>query len=92
MCRRVSLIFSLENKLQDWVARLGKPAPQDERIVFLYDDAASHTLDQLWEEDFEAAPILKRMRTRDWPRDVYAAILEKLEGAVCACGRLRLLF
>lgn len=69
----------LEYTVQDWVAKLGKTAPKDPRIYFLADDAQSHDLDQLWPEDLEASPILKRMKCPPpWPRDVYAAIVERL--------------
>lgn len=72
----------VEHRFQDWVAKLGKSAPKDPRIYFLADDAPSHTLDQLWDEDFTASPILKRMQQPPpWPRDVFAAILERLAGA-----------
>ncbi len=72
----------LENRFQDWVAQRGKSAPKDPRVYFLADDAPSHTLDQLWDEDFAASPILKRMKQPPpWPRDVFAAILDRLENA-----------
>jgi adenylate cyclase len=70
------LVF--EYKFQDWVAVFGKTAPQDRTVYFLADDAPSHTLDQLWDEDFEASPILRKMQQPFWPRDVYAAILDRL--------------
>jgi adenylate cyclase len=73
--------LKLEYAAQDWIYKLGKTAPLDPRVVFLYDDAASHNLDHLWDEEFEAQPILKRMKTRSWPRDVFAAILDRLHGA-----------
>jgi len=74
--------LAMENTVQDWVAKLGRTAPKDSRIFFLADDAPSHELDQLWPEDFEAQPILKRMKQPPpWPRDVYAAILDRLAGA-----------
>lgn len=74
--------LQVENRARDWVAQLGKTAPKDPRIYFLADDAPSHTLDQLWDDDFAASPILKRMqRPPPWPRDVFAAILERLAGA-----------
>jgi adenylate cyclase len=73
--------YLLETRAQDWVAQLGKTAPKDPRIYFLAADAASHNLDQAWEEDFEASPILKRMKQPNWPRDVYAAILDRLASA-----------
>ena len=73
--------LALEYQFQDWVAQLGKLAPKDPRIYFLADDAPSHTLDQAWDEDFEAFPILKKMKSPAWPRSVHAAILERLAGA-----------
>ena len=73
--------FAIENRIQDWVAQIGKPAPKDPRVCFLYDDDAAHTLDQVWEDEFEQEPILKRMKGRPWPREVYAAILERLASA-----------
>jgi len=71
----------LEFAAQDWVYKVGDRAPKDPRIVFLFDDAASHDLSHVWDDEFEAAPILKRMKVRQWPRDVYAAILDRLVGA-----------
>jgi adenylate cyclase len=73
--------LKIENSAQDWIYRLGRTAPKDPRICFLADDAASHSLSHLWEEEFEAAPILKRMKRRSWPRDVYGAILDRLVSA-----------
>ena len=76
--------YAFEMQFQDWVARVGDLAPKDERIYFLYDDAASHNLSQLWDEDFEAFPILRRMKARAWPREVFAAILDRLASAGAA--------
>jgi adenylate cyclase len=74
--------YSLEQKVADWVAQLGKAAPRDPRIYFLADDAPSHDLTQVWDDELDATPILRRMkRPPPWPRDVYAAILERLAGA-----------
>lgn len=73
--------FKLENWAQDWIYRLGKTAPIDPRIVFLHDDSASRNLDHLWEEDFEAQPILRKMQKHSRPREVFAAILDRLRGA-----------
>jgi adenylate cyclase len=73
--------FQLEARFQDWIAKLGRPAPRDPRIIFLADDAASHELDQLFDDDFEAAPILKKMRRRAWTRDIWAAALQRLAEA-----------
>src|SRR4030095_12510115 len=73
--------LKIENAAQDWIYRLGRTAPKDPRICFLADDAASHSLSHLWEEEFEAAPILKRMKRKSWPRDVYGAILDRLVSA-----------
>jgi adenylate cyclase len=71
--------YTLEQKVSDWVAELGKSAPRDPRIYFLADDAPSHDLSQAWPEDFAASPILRRMQVPPpWPRDVYAAILDRL--------------
>jgi adenylate cyclase len=73
--------LKIENAVQDWLYRHGQTAPKDPRICFLADDAASHSLSHLWEEEFEAAPILKRMKRKSWPRDVYGAILDRLVSA-----------
>lgn len=73
--------FKLENWAQDWIYRLGRTAPIDPRVVFLHDDAASRNLDHLWPEDFEAQPILKKMQMHYRPREVFAAILDRLRGA-----------
>lgn len=73
--------LKVEYWAQDWIYRLGKTAPKDPRIFFLYDDAASRNLDHLWPEDFEAQPILKKMKLHYRPREVYAAVLDRLRGA-----------
>src|SRR5437899_7087947 len=73
--------MKMEFASQDWISKNGKTAPQDPRVMFLFDDAASHDLSHLWPEDFEAAPILKKMKTRAWSRDVFAAILDRVAGA-----------
>ncbi len=73
--------LAVEYRFQNWIAQLGKAAPKDPRIYFLADDAPSHTLDQLWDEDYEASPILRKMKGPSWPRDVHAAILDRLARA-----------
>lgn len=70
-----------EFTMQDWIYQRGNTAPVDDRIVFLYDDDASHRLDHMWDEDFEASPILRKMQTNAWPREVYAAIVDRIAGA-----------
>jgi len=73
--------FTLESEAQDWVAGWGRPATPDPQLVFLADDAASHELDQLWDEDFVASPVLKKMKKRIWTRDIWAAVLSRLADA-----------
>ncbi|MEA3213196.1 MAG: adenylate cyclase [Chthoniobacter sp.] len=92
----VSLLYSTQHYLQaliDWpyrrfelavqdrVTRLARLAPVDSRLVFLADDAPSHTLDALWEDEIAASPALKLMKRRNWSREVYALILERLATA-----------
>jgi adenylate cyclase len=72
---------SLELRTQSLVTRQARLAPADPRVVFLADDAQSHTLDQLWEEDFETTPIFKLMKKRVWSREIAAQILERLASA-----------
>ncbi|MEO8351060.1 MAG: adenylate/guanylate cyclase domain-containing protein, partial [Chthoniobacteraceae bacterium] len=73
--------LNAEYAMQDWIYKKGKTAPIDERIYFLYDDEASHRLDQMWDDDFAASPILHKMKSDKWPREVFAAILDKVAGA-----------
>jgi adenylate cyclase len=70
-----------EGALYDYVARFGRPAEKDPRIVFLADDSASHTLDQLWEEDLAESPTLRLMKKRVWSRQIWADVLDRLAKA-----------
>src|SRR5687767_9250981 len=70
-----------EYRFQDWVAFVGRPAPKDPRIYFLADDAPSHQLDQLWEDEIAASPTLQFMKKRSWSREVWAHVLTRLSDA-----------
>jgi adenylate cyclase len=77
----VSPYLRAEGAFLDYVASFGRPAPKDPRIVFLADDSPSHTLDQLWPEDFEASPTLRLMKKRVWSRQIWADVLDRLSNA-----------
>ncbi|MEQ1860100.1 MAG: adenylate/guanylate cyclase domain-containing protein [Chthoniobacteraceae bacterium] len=79
--RTVSPFFRAEWAMRDLVATFGRPAVKDPRIVFLADDAPSHTLDQLWEDEIAASPTLKLMKKRVWSRQIWADVLDRLAGA-----------
>jgi adenylate cyclase len=72
-----------ELKLQDIVARqpAARPAPRDPGLIFLCDDHASHTLDQLWDDELTASPALPLMKKRTWSRAVWAHVIERLMSA-----------
>ena len=72
---------NLEYATQDLVARNARPAPASPEIVFLAIDPASHTLDQLWDDEIDASPTLKLMKKRTWSRQVYADAIDRLAGA-----------
>lgn len=76
-----SPFYRAEWAIRDLVATFGRPAKKDPRIVFLADDALSHTLDQLWEDEIAASPTLKLMKKRVWSRQVWADVLDRLAGA-----------
>jgi adenylate cyclase len=82
LLRRLDLPFlKWEYAWQDLAARLARPAKRSPDIFFLAIDAPSHSLDQLWEDEIAASPALQLMKQRDWPRDVYVHVLERLVGA-----------
>jgi adenylate cyclase len=72
---------NLDLRLQDYVTRRARLAPADPRLVFLADDAPSHTLDQLWDDEIAASPALKLMKRRIWSREVPALVIERLASA-----------
>jgi adenylate cyclase len=76
-----SPFFRAEWAIRDLVATLGRPAPKDPRLVFLADDAASHTLDGLWDDEIAASSTLRLMKKRAWSRQVWADVLDRLAGA-----------
>ncbi len=65
---------------QDIVARYGRRAPADPRLVFLAIDQPTVTLDALFESEIAESPALKLMKERGfpWPREVYPLIIERL--------------
>lgn len=79
--RTPSPFFEAEWAVRDLVATFGRPAKKDPRIVFLADDAPSHTLDGLWDDEIAGSPTLQLMKKRVWSRKVWADVLDRLAGA-----------
>ena len=73
--------YRMEAAMRDLIAAYGRPADKDPALVFLADDAASHTLDQLWEDEIAASPTLALMKKRAWSRQVWADVLDRLAAA-----------
>src|SRR4030095_4140951 len=82
----------MELSLCDWVAKRSRPAPRDARLVLLADDAPSHTLDTLWEDEIAASPVLQMMKRRNWSREIWARTIERLTGAGAAVVAIDVLF
>jgi hypothetical protein len=74
----------VELSLCDWVAKRSRSATRDPRLVLLADDAPSHTLDTLWEDEIAASPVLQMMKRRNWSREIWARTIERLAGAGAA--------
>ena len=70
-----------EYAMQDWVSKQARPAEPSQEIYFLAMDEPSHTLGELWPGDEEASPTLPLMKHKIWPREVYAAVLDRLAAA-----------
>ena len=66
---------------QDAVARKARPAPVAPEVFFLAIDPASHSLDQLWDDEIAASPTLQLMKKRTWSRQVYADMIDRLADA-----------
>ena len=69
-----------EGAMQDWVAKSARPAEPSPELFFLAMDGPSHTLDQLFDDELDASPILRKMKRKSWAREVYAATLDRLAG------------
>ncbi|MHA3773736.1 CHASE2 domain-containing protein [Verrucomicrobiota bacterium sgz303538] len=68
-----------EWRTRDQLARFGRKAPPDPRLVFLGIDNASVTLDDLNDAEIEASPALQLMHGGwPFPRSVYPMIIERL--------------
>jgi adenylate cyclase len=78
---RPTPFYRAEWMVRDFVATFGRPAVKDPRVVFLADDAPSHTLDQLWEDEIAASTTLSLMKKRVWSRQIWADVLDRLAGA-----------
>lgn len=72
-------LLNTEWYLRDLLAVTGRKAAPDPRLVYLSIDPASIQLDQLFPDEIDASPALRKMREGwQWPRDVYAHILDRL--------------
>jgi len=72
-------LLNTEWYLRDLTTVTGRKAAPDPRLVYLSIDPASIQLDQLFPDEIDASPALRKMREGwQWPRDVYAQILDRL--------------
>ncbi len=84
---------NLEFSAEDFLTRLGKPAPVSPELVFLAIDQASTKLDHIGFDEIESTPALKLMeRGFPYPRSVYPLILDRVFGAGAKVVVIDLLF
>jgi adenylate cyclase len=68
-----------ERAMRDMLARYGRKAPVDPRLVYIAIDSASLKLDQFSPEEIEKSPGLTLMsKSWPWPRTVYSLIFDRL--------------
>jgi len=88
-----SLLFKAEYAMRDELAKLGRKAPADQRIVFIAIDSPSIKLDQFDPEEIKESEGLSAMAQGwPWPRSVYALALQRLFDAGAKAVVLDILF
>ncbi len=66
---------------QDWLVRLGRKTPMDDRLVLIGIDKPVYTAD-FSEEELQREPVLRELQSNfPWSRAVWARLIEKLADA-----------
>src|SRR5687768_10139956 len=58
--------LSAEFGTQDWIASHARRPPVHPEFVFLAQDAASESLDGLWDDELNSHPVLPLMKKKSW--------------------------
>lgn len=86
-------LWKMDRLVLDGYHADGRKAAPASEVVVLGIDAASQTLDTLWEEDVEGSAALRAMKTGwPWPRRVWAELLDRLFAAGAKMVFLDLMF
>ncbi|HEY2328695.1 MAG TPA: CHASE2 domain-containing protein, partial [Verrucomicrobiae bacterium] len=71
----------LEFSAQDWLTRLGRATPADDRLVLIGVDKPIYDAD-FSAEELQREPVLRHLQNNfPWSREVWARLIEKLSDA-----------
>lgn len=76
-------LVTMEGRVRDFTAQLGRRSPAREELAFLAIDDATFSLDDAFPEEIAESPALTAMKKTGWPwtRDVFPMVIERLLNA-----------